>query len=145
MGEIDSKLTKDDVDHLLALRAAMVRHAPSPAVPTGIALCLGGFGYTNAASTGGLEITESGIAFLEQYFLFCQARGCDGILRRWAFLSPVHSACDPDDPDIQPNKAGGYYIKCAKCGSANLLEGNEMPTRLGHFRVQSVIAGELLR
>jgi hypothetical protein len=92
--------------------------------------------------TGRGNITHAGLQFLEGYFLFCQVTGCDGVLRRWTYLpGGAYSAQHPDDPDLQPNKAGGHYIKCPKCGSLNLLVGSEHPTRLGDYRIERVIPG----
>jgi hypothetical protein len=129
--QIDDKIAADDVTCLLALRGAIVRHAPLAAVPMESALRPGGFGYVR--DTG---ITEAGLAFLEQYFLFCHATGCDGALRQWDF-SPgggSSSGCA-----VEANRAGGYYIKCRKCGSINLLEGTKLPVRREDFRIKSVI------
>jgi hypothetical protein len=136
----DLGLTDEDIQRLLALRSAAVRRASSPPLPPEATLRLGAMGYAYTSGTGGAVISDAGIALLEGHFLFCRATGCDGVLRRWTYLpGGAYAGCHPDDPDIQRNKAGGYYLKCPKCGSFNLLGGEEQPTRVGDYEVLSVI------
>lgn len=139
MPQIEDKVADEDVTCMLALRAAIVRRAPRPVVPMESAVRLQRLGYARPTGAGSAELTEAGLVFLEQYFLFCKAVGCDGVLRRWTYLSPQHSGSHPEDPDVERNRAGGWYIKCPKCASLNLLEDDEYPVRLGDFKVKSVI------
>jgi hypothetical protein len=140
MTTTDPRLTEEDIQRLLALRAAAVRHAPSPLLPPEAAIRLAGLGYAHTSDTGAAVISEAGLALLEGHFLFCKATGCDGVLRRWAYLpGGAYAGCHPDDPDIERNKAGGYYLKCPKCSSFNLLRGEEQPAHVGDYQVVSVI------
>jgi hypothetical protein len=136
---MSTTLTEVEMQHLLALRSSAVRKAPSPPVPMDVALRLVGHGLAHTDGVGGISITDAGVRFLEPYFLFCNATGCDGILRRWRYFpGGRYGGCHPDDPDIQHNKAGGFYIKCGKCGSINMLEGTEHPQTIGDHRVTNV-------
>jgi hypothetical protein len=139
LGMSDEGLNEDEMQQLLALRAAAIRHAPSPAIPAEVASRLARLGYVYT-SPGGTVISNSGLALLEGYFLFCRAPGCDGILRRWTYLpGGTYGGCHPDDPELQPKKAGGFYLQCPKCGSCNLLKGTEHPERIGDYEVIGVV------
>jgi hypothetical protein len=132
-------LTEHEMQQLLALRAAAIRHAPSPALTPEAASRLARMGYAHTGP-GGTVISETGLALVEAYFLFCKAVGCDGILRRWTYLpGGVYGGSHPDDPELQRNRAGGFYLKCPKCASFNLLRGNEHPERIGDYEVVSVV------
>lgn len=132
-------LTEDEMQHLLALRAAAIRHAPSPPLPPEAASHLARLGYAHTGP-GGTVISDVGLALVEAYFLFCKAVGCDGILRRWTYLpGGVYGGSHPDDPELQRNKAGGFCLRCPKCASYNLLKGDEHPERIGDYEIVGVV------
>jgi|SRR5579871_3460844 len=141
MRVIGSELTDTDMTNLLALRAAKVRHAPSPAVPTDSALRLADRGFVRSLA-GGLEITEQGLGYLSGWFLFCEAPGCDGVLRHWKLLSPMHAGKLPEDPPLEHERLEGLpclMITCPKCEHRNVLRGNETPARGADYVIVEVL------
>lgn len=77
---MSAPLNDTDIDHLRGLRSARVRKASAPAVPLDCASRLGEHGFAWFDPSGGLNITDAGMRFLEAKFLFCAAAGCDGFL-----------------------------------------------------------------
>jgi hypothetical protein len=134
-------ITDDDLRHLLALRSAFHRGPPRPAVPFGPAGKLGQLAFVRPTTgpgvgpTGGIEITEAGVRYLDEKFLFCGAFGCDGILRRWALL---HEA-DPPLGQCTLDGTGHHAITCKKCGSINILAGTEIPDHRAGYKIIKVI------
>jgi len=139
---VDSTLTDTDINHLLALRTARVRHAPAPGVSMDVALRLGTHGLVRSDARGGVEITDSGMTYLEGWFLFCQALGCDGVLRRWKLLSPMHGGKHPEDPPLEHEQIDGgsrWTITCPKCEHRNVLQEREAPTRTSHYTIAETL------
>ena len=142
MRALDSTLTEIDINHLLALRSARVRQALPPSVPTDVALRLAAHGYVRSDLRGGCEITDSGATYLAGWFLFCQAFGCDGVLRRWRLLSPMHAGMDSEDPPLEHEQIGGrdrLTMTCRKCEHRNVLVSGEAPTRASHYVIAEAL------
>lgn len=118
MRVIGSELQETDITHLLALRSASVRHAPPPAVPTDSALRLAANGYVRS-SAGGVEITDQGLSYLEGWFLFCRAFGCDGVLRRWKLLSPMHAGKTQETHRSRASRLKGIIASRSPARSAD--------------------------
>jgi hypothetical protein len=136
-------LTDEDIEELLSLRPASIRHAVPPAVKSLSASRLHAHGLVQSTGLGGVEITYVGLEYFDSNFTFCKAAGCDGIPRRWRPLSPVHAGHDGRDLDLgQPSDKSEHrcYIECPKCGSLNLL-GKEPPARRSHYLVTKAIPG----
>jgi hypothetical protein len=135
--------TQADLQQLLLLRTAKIRCVPSLPIEVEAASRLHSDGLAQSDGAGGVEITDEGIRLLESHFTFCEAVGCDGVLRRWQLLSPIHAGHDSRDAHIgQPTAEceNRYYLPCPKCGALNLL-GEEAPTMRSHYVVRKVIAG----
>ena len=134
----DAQLTDEELRTLLALRTTLVRGVPAPSVPMTTARRLGGLWLIRSKLTGGVEITVVGIAVLEQRLLFCRAKACDGILRRWALT-------DQEGPVAQlrddPAEHGGrrFSLICLKCGATNVLKATSMPRDRSVYVVTSVL------
>jgi hypothetical protein len=141
MRVIGSELTDTDITNLLGLRSARVRQALSPAVPTDTAERLHTHGYVRSHG-GGVEITDQGLRYLKGWFLFCEAPGCDGVLRHWKLLSPMHAGKLPEDPPLEHEHIDGrprLTIACRKCAHRNVLRGNETPTRGADYVIIEVL------
>lgn len=141
MRVIDSELQETDIAHLRALRSASVRHAPLPAVPTDSALRLASHGYVRTHG-GGVEITDQGLRYLKGWFLFCEAPGCDGVLRHWKLLSPMHAGKHPEDPPLEHERIEGHTrltITCPKCAHRSVLKDDETPTRGVDYAIVDVL------
>jgi hypothetical protein len=134
-----AQLTDDDLRVLLALRSAVHRQAPAPPFPLSVAAELGQLGLVGSQAipgmlTGGVEITDQGMAELEDRYLFCRAFGCHGILRDWRTRSL---------PTVieRLQGIGGtlYSLKCPKCGSENALEATQRPRRPAEFKIRGPV------
>jgi hypothetical protein len=138
----DLPLSDDDLRALLELRSARMRGTPVPAERMTIAEHLGHFGLVRAQSmprlfTGGVEITEKGLAELTARFLFCGVSDCDGILRRWA-----PRADSPPDPQLLSSHAAdgtaSYALICPKCDRTNVLTTRTEPRHRADYTVAEV-------
>jgi hypothetical protein len=141
----NAHLTDDDLRSLRALRTTRVRGAPTPSVPVKIAGRLGGLGLMRpqvipGMLTGGMEITESGMAELDRLFLFCRATGCDGILRRWALLD--EPGPHPQLTELRANGRRLYTLRCSRCGSINRLTAKSHPRHRSDYVFDKVITPE---
>ena len=112
------------------------------------ALRLGSQNYVRSNGRGGVEITETGVSHLKGWFLFCEAVGCDGVLRHWKLLSPMHAGKDPRDPPLEHERIderSRLVIACPKCAHRNVLEGDQSPTRGSEYVIVEVLHPKALR
>jgi hypothetical protein len=127
-------LSSDILLPMLDIRAAQVRGERPPAVEPAVAARLRHMLMGNAG------LNTQGDAFLELFFLFCRKPRCTGILHSWTSLRPV-----PVPPLLLLGPVPGcrgsfYFMKCAQCGSLNVLDARSYPTSRSDFRIVQLVA-----